>query len=128
MTCIPAREGRQPGFQGHPVTQIFLLSLPLPLFLCWRPAGCQQSRFREPGQIRPGTKLSCCRASRRPLTARRLGADAPSVGSSSMPPFTWAAMDLGPARGQGDKAQRNRAGSRMPHSTLETQATLPEWQ
>lgn len=39
--------------------------------LSWRPAGRQQSRLAEPGQIRPRTKLSCCTASQRPLTAGR---------------------------------------------------------
>lgn len=77
---------------------ISLLSVLLPLFLSWRLAGCQQSCFAEPGQIRPRTKLSCCAASKRPLTARRLGATTPCVGSSSMPPFTRLQIDLGPGR------------------------------
>ena len=63
-TRAPSREGGQPAALCARI--IFLSPV-----LSQRLAGCQQSRFAEPGQIRPGTKLGCCKASKRPLTAGR---------------------------------------------------------
>lgn len=88
-TRAPSREGRQLAALCAGI--IFLSP-----FLSQRLAGCQQSRFAEPGQIRPGTKLGCCKASKRPLTAGRPEPPAPPLGSASMPPFTWAANGPGP--------------------------------
>ena len=119
---------RQPGPRAALRRGIILLSPPLPLSPSRRPAGCQQSRFAEPGQIRPGTKLSCCKASKRPLTAGRLEPPRPLWAAAQCPPSRGLQRGPGPGRAQGDETERNWAGSRVPHSAQETrgQATLPE--
>lgn len=121
-TQAPSREGRQPAAL---CARIIFLSP----FLSQRLAGCQQSRFAEPGQIRPGTKLGCCKASKRPRTAGHPEPPPPPPGSASMPHLhVGCKWTRPPGWGQGDKAGRNWAGSRRPQSTQETrgQDTLPE--
>lgn len=86
-------EGRRPGSEGHWVTWDHL-TLPVAApFPSQMPAGSQQSRFVEPGQIRPGTKLSCCRASKRPLTAGRL--EPPPPTGHARCKWTWARAGTG---------------------------------
>lgn len=58
--------------------------------------GRQQSRFGEPGQARPRTKLGCCSASKGPLTARLEGATpAPAAAQC---PLHRLQTDPGPGR------------------------------
>lgn len=83
---VCSRQRRQAAWaRGHPVTRIILLSPPLPLSPPWRPAGCQQSRFREPGQIRTGTKPGSYRAPKGPR-----GQDAWEPPPPSPLQWTWA--------------------------------------
>lgn len=100
-----------------------------------RPAGCRPSRFTEPGQIWARTKLRCCAASEKPLTARRPGAATPwsqcpaSCGLQTDPPGPAGASRAG--AGQGDKAERNWAGSRGPSASLKAggpRLGCPSWE
>lgn len=91
-TRAPSREGGQPAALCARI--IFLSPV-----LSQRLAGCQQPRFAEPGQIRPGTKLGCCKASKRPLTAGRPEPPPPPPGSASMPPLHAGCKWTGPQGG-----------------------------
>lgn len=87
-TCIPAGKSRQPGLRDH------LTPPPLALF---RPGGSRLPAvtLREPGQIRPRTKLSCRIASKRPLTARLPGAT-PVLAEAQCPLLAGLQTDPGP--------------------------------
>lgn len=124
--CIPAAGGER---RGPSATTLCSRSLPCRSRCPSSCAGCQPSRFTEPGQIWARTKLRCCAASEKPLTARRPGAATPwsqcpaSCGLQTDPPGPAGASRAG--AGQGDKAERNWAGSRGPSASLKAGGPRP---